>query len=235
MGMRNIVYMGKAWVLRHGLLIGKCLVAAVFCLAAVFYVFYGKAQNPSMVYEQVLRFHIRANSDCEEDQRVKLLVKDAVIHEAQVILLNEESAMGQGSLECLTKEETKRILGEHLDSLKRVAAQVLREQGKDEAVSIYFTKEEFPVKCYGDMTFPAGMYEALRIDLGNGKGHNWWCMLYPSLCFYDSSYGVVSEESKQVFSDLLPAEDYEELLSSDDTNIEVKSGILKGVLSLFDN
>ena len=215
MGMRNIVYMGKAWVLRHGLLIGKCLVAAVFCLAAVFYVFYGKAQNPSMVYEQVLRFHIRANSDCEEDQRVKLLVKDAVIHEAQ--------------------EETKRILGEHLDSLKRVAAQVLREQGKDEAVSIYFTKEEFPVKCYGDMTFPAGMYEALRIDLGNGKGHNWWCMLYPSLCFYDSSYGVVSEESKQVFSDLLPAEDYEELLSSDDTKIEVKSGILKGVLSLFDN
>ena len=188
-----------------------------------------------MVYEQVLRFHIRANSDCEEDQRVKLLVKDAVIHEAQVILLNEESAMGQGSLECLTKEETKRILGEHLDSLKRVAAQVLREQGKDEAVSIYFTKEEFPVKCYGDMTFPAGMYEALRIDLGNGKGHNWWCMLYPSLCFYDSSYGVVSEESKQVFSDLLPAEDYEELLSSDDTKIEVKSGILKGVLSLFDN
>ena len=60
-------------------------------------------------------------------------------------------------------------------------------------------------------------------------------MLYPSLCFYDSSYGVVSEESKQVFSDLLPAEDYEELLSSDDTKIEVKSGILKGVLSLFDN
>ncbi len=235
MGMQNIVYKGKAWVLRHGLMIGQCLVAAVFCLAAVFYVFYGKAQDPSMVYEQVLRFHIRANSDCEEDQRVKLLVKDAVIREAQDILLKEKNATVHGRLECLTKQETKRILGSHLDDLKQVAGQVLREQGKDQEVSIYFTKEEFPVKCYGDMTFPAGMYEALRIDLGNGKGHNWWCMLYPSLCFYDSSYGVVSEESKQIFSDLLPAEDYEELLTSDDTKIEVKSGILKGVLSLFDN
>lgn len=235
MGMRNIVYKGKAWILRHGPVIGKCLVAAVFCLTAVFYVFYGKAQDPSMVYEQVLRFHIRANSDCEEDQRVKLLVKDAVIREAQDILLKEKNATVHGRLECLTKQETKRILGSHLDALKQVAGQVLREQGKDQEVSIYFTKEEFPVKCYGDMTFPAGTYEALRIDLGKGQGHNWWCMLYPSLCFYDSSYGVVSEESKQVFSDLLPAEDYEELLTSDDAKIEVKSGILKGVLSLFDN
>ena len=166
------------------------------------------------IYDSVLRFHIRANSDSEEDQRVKLIVKEQVMEAAKEYVQNSSS-----------KEDTKQILGKHLTDLVHVAEKTLAEEGYFYRVKAYFSKEEFPVKKYGDMTFPAGTYEALRMDLGDAEGKNWWCMLYPSLCFVDVTTGIVPEESKEEFQTLLPAEDYEELLATPEEDVEIKSGI----------
>ena len=166
------------------------------------------------VFDSVLRFHIRANSDSEEDQRVKLIVKEQVMEAAEEYVQNSSS-----------KEDTKQILSRHLTDLVHVAEGTLAEEGYSYRVKAYFSKEEFPVKKYGDMTFPAGTYEALRMDLGDAKGKNWWCMLYPSLCFVDVTTGIVPEESKEEFRTLLPAEDYEELLATPEEDVEIKSGI----------
>ena len=166
------------------------------------------------VYDSVLRFHIRANSDSEEDQRVKLIVKEQVMEAAKEYVQNSSS-----------KEDTKQILGKHLTDLVHVAEETLAKEGYSYRVKAYFSKEEFPVKKYGDMTFPAGTYEALRMDLGDAEGKNWWCMLYPSLCFVDVTTGIVPEESKEEFQTLLPAEDYEELLATPEEDVEIKSGI----------
>ena len=134
-------------------------------------------EEDETVFNSVLRFHIRANSDSEEDQRVKLLVKEQVMNAGEK----------------------------------------------------YFSKEQFPVKKYGDMTFPAGEYEALRMDLGDAEGKNWWCMIYPSLCFVDVTTGVVPQESKEEFEHLLPAEDYEDLLATPEEDVEIKCGILEWI------
>lgn len=174
------------------------------------------AEAEDMLYDSVLRFHIRANSDSEEDQRVKLVVKEQVMEAAEEYVKSSSS-----------KEDTKRILSHHLTDLVHVAEDTLAQEGYSYRVKAYFSKEEFPVKKYGDMTFPAGTYEALRMDLGKAEGKNWWCMLYPSLCFVDVTTGVVPEESKELFQTLLPAQDYEELLCTPEEDIEIKSGILE--------
>lgn len=175
-------------------------------------------EEDETVFNTVLRFHIRANSDSEEDQRVKLLVKEQVMNAAEEYVRNSTS-----------KQDTKQVLSQHLTDLVHVAEEVLAEEGYSYRVKAYFSKEQFPVKKYGDMTFPAGEYEALRMDLGDAEGKNWWCMIYPSLCFVDVTTGVVPQESKEEFEHLLPAEDYEDLLATPEEDVEIKCGILEWI------
>lgn len=182
-----------------------------------------KVWSKSKVYENVLRFHIRANSDLEDDQNVKCMVRDAVLDFVQNNVTQQS----------LSLEETKKQLQTLLPQIKAVAQQVLEEKGYHYEATAYFTKEEFPVKQYGDMVFPEGEYEALRIDLGNAKGHNWWCMMYPSLCMVDSTETAVPEESKETLKNLIPAEDYEELLSNPENEIEIHSKLLDTVKEWF--
>jgi len=166
------------------------------------------------VQSQVLRFHVRANSDCEEDQAVKMKVKEAVLEQVKGYLQQDDD-----------KAAVKKALQAHLEDLVRTAREVLQENGYGYGASAYFTREEFPIKRYGDLTFPAGVYDALRIDLGKAQGHNWWCMLYPSLCFVDVTYGVVPQESKDELKNLLGGETYSELLQQPDTQVQVRSAV----------
>ena len=161
-------------------------------------------ESEASYYDRVLRFHVRANSDSEEDQAVKLKVKEAVLEAVKPYLTGLSS-----------KEECKHALSEHLYDIMKVACNTLSENGFDYRVRVYFSKEQFPAKEYGDATFPAGMYEALRIDIGEAKGQNWWCMMYPALCFVDATYGVLPEESKEELKAVLPAEDYEEIFQQE--------------------
>ncbi len=177
------------------------------------------------VEDSVLRFHCRANSDSKEDQEVKMKVKEAVLSELQQDMEGLEA----------TKENTIEIIHNNMQGIVDKAENTLKAEGFSYGVKAYFTREEFPVKKYGDMTFPAGVYDAFRIDLGEAKGHNWWCMLYPSLCFYEPSMGVVPEESKEELKSLLSEEDYEQLLYDENEDVEFHSKLIDTIKEWWDN
>lgn len=121
--------------------------------------------------ESVIRLHVVANSDSEGDQAIKLLVRDAV--------LQQTDRWQQGAE---TLEEATTALCTHLDSIRLLANRVLRENGCEETVTVQLTNEYFSTRHYENFTFPAGVYRTLKITIGAGEGHNWWCVAFPSLC-----------------------------------------------------
>lgn len=170
----------------------------------------------SDVTEEVIRFHVRANSDSEEDQALKLEVRDAILQE-----LGPE--LGQAD----NKDAAREIMENNLDRIEEIGEEVIREAGYDYEVHAYLTEEEFPIKDYGDLRFPAGEYEALRVDIGKKNGGNWWCVMYPGLCFVDAAGGVVPAEGKEELQQILTPEEYEEILicPQEDSHVEYRSWI----------
>lgn len=159
-----------------------------------------RGKNRSMqkeLAEQVFRFHVLANSDSEEDQALKMQVKEAVISYMKQELPTSESA-----------EVTKAWASKNLPDIVRVAEQVVKEKGYSYPVQAEVTTCDFPDKTYGDITFPAGEYEALRIEIGEAKGQNWWCVLYPNLCFIDAVHAVVPKEGKEELKEVLKEDTY---------------------------
>ena len=106
-------------------------------------------------------------------------------------------------------EETKNWAESHLAQLEMVAAEVVKANGFSYEVRAEVTECYFPEKSYGDVTFPAGKYEALRIEIGEAKGQNWWCVLYPNLCFRDAIHAVVPDEGKEELKQVLEDDAYE--------------------------
>lgn len=151
------------------------------------------------IAKQVIRFHIRANSDTTKDQEEKMQVKKEVIAYLQPIMAKATNI-----------SEGRQLLLKHQNEIKEKAEEVLKTTS-NRKVTVYLTKEKFPTKSYGDMTFPPGEYEALRIDIGEARGHNWWCVMYPSLCFLDETHGIVPDESKEKLQNVLTEEDYKAL------------------------
>ena len=139
----------------------------------------------------LIRFHVRANSDSKEDQALKLKVKDRVVK-----YLEEELKQAD------TLDGARNILYYGIGEIEEIALSVIREEGFDYPVKVYFENDYFPLKTYGDMVFPAGEYEAFRIDIGGSEGKNWWCVLYPPLCFVDSTYAVVPDSTKGMFQNI---------------------------------
>ena len=123
------------------------------------------------IYEKTIRLHVLANSDSEEDQKLKLQVRDQVL--AYVSPYLED---------CPSKEESARILKELLPEIEETAREVLRKEGAGEEVSVALSEEFYPTRTYGELSFPAGDYTSLRIFLGSGEGQNWWCVVFPALC-----------------------------------------------------
>lgn len=155
------------------------------------------------IAKKVLRFHVLANSDSSEDQAVKLKVRDAV------------GAMMEPKLESAKSlDDTKQIVSDHLNEIVEVATETLKEEGYAYKAEAFLTTVGFPEKTYGDYTFPKGEYEALEIVLGEGRGHNWWCVLYPNMCFRGSVYEVVDEESKKELKEVLTPAEYAKVFDS---------------------
>lgn len=152
------------------------------------------------IASKIVRFHIRANSDSDSDQQLKLRVKDRVVE-----MISQKLKDVNGL------DDAKNVIYDNFDNIKLVAREEIAASGYDYDVDVYFERSYFPIKEYGDMTFPAGVYEAFRVDIGEAKGHNWWCVLYPSLCFIDSSYSVVPDDTKAIFKTMLSARAYDEL------------------------
>lgn len=150
--------------------------------------------------EEVFRFHVLANSDSAADQELKMQVKEAVISYIKEELPDSENA-----------EETKKWAKSHLNEIEAVAEEEIEKAGSDYEVKAEVTNCAFPQKVYGDVTFPAGYYDALRIEIGEAEGQNWWCVLYPNLCFMDSVRAVVPDEGKEQLKEVLTEEEYEEI------------------------
>lgn len=147
---------------------------------------------------EVLRFHVLANSDREKDQNLKMKVKERVISYMKEQLPNAENV-----------EMTKAWTRSHAGDLEKVAQEVVWEEGYTYSVKAELTTSYFPDKTYGDVMFPTGWYEALRIEIGSAQGKNWWCVLYPNLCFLDAVHAVVPEEGKRELETVLEEEEYE--------------------------
>ncbi len=158
--------------------------------------------------QEVLRFHVLANSDSDEDQELKLQVRDAVLAYMEENMPEEDSA-----------DAVKDWARAHIDAIEDVSRSVITENGADHPVSAAVTTCWFPDKSYGDVTFPAGNYEALRIEIGAAEGHNWWCVLYPGLCFMDTVNAVVPDEGKEKLKNILTEEEYSRVTADTDFKI----------------
>lgn len=168
-----------------------------------------QAETQEHLAQEVLRFHILANSDSDEDQALKMDVKEQV-------LAYLTDALPDG----LDVDGTKEWMRRHTAELEEAASRQITGEGFDYPVSAAVTTCYFPEKTYGDVTFPAGNYEALRIEIGAAKGHNWWCVLYPNLCFLDAANAVVPEEGKEELKNVLTEDEYSQVTAQSDFKIK---------------
>lgn len=189
---------------------------ATFGAAAVCVLFLTTIHTQQMQQDmagRVLRFHVLANSDSEQDQELKLKVRD------EIGTMMAEKLQGAVSL-----EESREIVSENLQEIEDTAKNTITAEGYSYPVTAVLENCVFPEKTYGMFTFPAGNYEALRVVIGEGEGHNWWCVMYPNLCFSGSMYEV-DEQSGEVLRETLSEEEYAAVL--EEGNYKVKFKILE--------
>ena len=147
--------------------------------------------------DTVFRLHVIANSDSIEDQNLKYKVRDSLINYMNTLTRNINS-----------KDEVIKIANTHINDFKEIAKNVIKENGYNYDVNVKIGNFSFPTKSYGDICFPAGFYDALKVEIGSAEGQNWWCVMFPPLCFVDVTSGIVPEESKEDLQENLGTEEY---------------------------
>lgn len=167
------------------------------------------------IADSVFRLHVIANSDSAEDQNLKYIVRDKVIEYMSSISQNASS-----------KEDVIEIAKANLDKIQAIASQTIRENGYTYSVNVEVGNFSFPSKRYGDITLPPGYYDALRIKIGKAEGQNWWCVMFPPLCFVDVTSGVVPDESKEIMKENLSKEEFD-LISKNSNEVKVKFKIVE--------
>jgi stage II sporulation protein R len=165
--------------------------------------------------ENIFRLHIIANSNSQEDQALKLKIRDEII-----------SYMKAKTSDCTSKTEIIETTQNILPVLKQIAQNTIYENGYDYDVSVEIGNFYFPTKYYGNISMPAGNYDAIRIKLGKAEGQNWWCSLFPSLCFTDVSTGIIDENADTNLKENLEEEEYN-LLTKTSPNIKIKFKLLE--------
>ncbi|MGL4742611.1 MAG: stage II sporulation protein R [Sarcina sp.] len=164
------------------------------------------------ISDKLIRFHVLANSDSKEDQDLKIKVRDEVIAYINPYLENSKSI-----------DESRSILKSKEQEVIEIAKKVIKSQGYDYDVSIELKKTNFPVKTYGNVTLPQGEYEAFRVLIGEAKGQNWWCVMFPPLCFIDMSKGQISyEESEKQLKEFLDEGEYKMITQETEADKEIK-------------
>ena len=159
------------------------------CILTVAITFSGFAGTCETLPNEVLRLHVLANSDSEEDQALKLAVRDRILQEGSAVMDGVSN-----------KEDAIEVAKEAIPALEKAAQEEIRERGYSYPVSIAIEKVYFPTRQYGDTTLPAGKYDALRVVIGSGEGHNWWCVLFPALCL------PAAEDTPELSEVLTPGE-----------------------------
>jgi stage II sporulation protein R len=191
------------------------IIAPVLAAVLVFCVYsinsYTESINEGLA-DSIIRLHVIANSDSALDQELKRNVRDAVLEYVQGIV--KES----GNI-----AETESLIRENIGGISAAARKTVLDSGRDYAVKAEFGRYPFPTKAYGDIILPPGAYKALKVVIGKGEGSNWWCVLFPPLCFVDVTHGIVPDLVKEGLKEALSEEEYRIVASSgDESDIPVK-------------
>lgn len=152
------------------------------------------------IADHIIRLHVIANSDSVNDQTLKLKVRDEILSQIQTSLQQAD-----------TQDAAKHILEQMTPALHGIASAKIQAEGYSYPVRVVIEKRYFPAKTYGDLTFPPGTYQALCVEIGTAQGKNWWCVLFPSLCFVDETTAEVPETSKEALENSLSKESYDSL------------------------
>ena len=166
--------------------------------------------------DSVFRLHVIANSDSKEDQDLKYKVRDNLLKYMNEICAN-----------CVTKQEAIDLVNKNKNKFGQIAEDTIKEEGYSYNVNIKIGNFQFPTKNYGDISLPAGYYDALRVEIGEAKGQNWWCVMFPPLCFVDITSGVVPEESKEQMENNLSEEEFALVSDKSDLQIQFKFKLLE--------
>ncbi len=154
--------------------------------------------NQNDVASKLIRFHVVANSDGNIDQGLKLKIRDSVLKYISPKLNN-----------CKSIEESREVINSENKNVKKLAEAIVKESGFEYSVTTALSQEYFPIKSYGNITLPQGKYEAYRIIIGTGAGQNWWCVMFPPLCFVDITKGNVSfDKTEKEMKKVLSEEEY---------------------------
>lgn len=165
--------------------------------------------------QAVFRLHVLANSDSESDQALKLKVRDSLLDYMNQICIN-----------CTSKEEAIKLANEHKADFQKIAENTILKNGYNYSVKVNIDNFYFPTKNYGDISLPAGNYDALRVEIGQAKGKNWWCVMFPSLCFIDVSSGIVDDKAKENLKDNLDDESYS-IISNHNSEVKFKFKLIE--------
>ena len=188
------------------------LLLLYMCISAYSYV-YSVSKDLS---SNVFRLHVIANSDSKEDQDLKYKVRDNLINYMNTLCSD-----------CSNKEEIIKLAQNNIENFKTIAKNTIEADGFDYDANVEIGNYAFPTKTYGDISFPSGNYDAIRIKIGKAEGKNWWCMLYPSLCFVDITSGIVPDESKENLKESLTNEEYNLVSDSNKVSYSFKFKIIE--------
>ncbi|MGL5713076.1 MAG: stage II sporulation protein R [Paraclostridium sp.] len=209
------------------ILVLSLLLISILSLSYIY--IYGEMNKIDSISEgykdKLIRFHVLANSDTEEDQDLKLKVRDGIISYLQPKLKESESI-----------EQSEEIILEENDNIKKVGENIIKENGYNYEVDVKLEYANFPAKQYSNIVLPAGEYKALRILIGEAEGKNWWCVMFPPLCFVDENNGVIDKETDEKLKSVLTDEEYKLIAetNSDKTkNVKFKFKIIEIVEALL--
>ena len=173
------------------------------------------------ISNKIIRFHVLANSDSIEDQSLKLKIKDEVI-KYMMPKLDESNSI----------DESRKILKENDKEIKKIAGNIIEKNGYKYSVNTYLGQEQFPIKTYGNITLPQGQYEAYEIVIGNGKGQNWWCVMFPPLCFVDVTKGEISKKETEKKMKKILTEEELKCINNSKNSYEIKFKVVEKVKTL---
>lgn len=173
------------------------------------------------IYESVVRLHVIANSDSEEDQALKLKVRDAVLSYTSPLVID-----------CESREEAESILLSNLDGIKEAAKEAVCENGYSYPIDVTLDVEEYPTRNYESMSFPSGKYVSLRVLIGESEGKNWWCVLFPPLCL---SAATEKDKNEEAFIAAgLTSDQYRIITETDEPRYKLRFKILEAIEEAFD-
>lgn len=196
-------------------------VAIVVTLVLLLVLSYLPIHGEAKVYDTVLRLHVLANSDSEEDQALKLKVRDGVLAVTAPLLENAE-----------TRDQAEAIVRAHMADIQSAAEAVVAENGSEQAVTVMLDLEDYPTRNYESCAFPAGEYLSLRVCLGEAEGQNWWCVLFPPLCL---SAATAKNDAEDAFIQVgLSKEQYGIVTETQSRKYRVRFKILETVRGWFD-